>query len=164
MIKRSTAWHVDAQCRSDSPDLYDVDRLPNGDETRAAVARVLCDGCPVLRQCAADALDPLAVGTLRAGVHLPATPSQAGRRKIRHRLAAIAAGSLDPAELGDIEREVIVAILHAATGDTHAELAAAVADLPRNTQARAKSRAAATRAATRDAIAALVAEHEAAAC
>lgn len=157
---RSTAWHVDAQCRGDSPDLYDVDRLPNGDDTRAAVARVLCDGCPVLRKCAADALDPLAVGTLRAGVHLPSTPSRAGRRKIRARLAAIAAGSLDPAELGDIEREVIAAILRAATGDTHAELAAAVADLPRNTQARAKSRAAATRAA----VAELVAEHGAGAC
>lgn len=50
-------WKDDAKCATLDPELYETEHLPEGREDEAA--RELCEGCPVLRQCAIDALKPV---------------------------------------------------------------------------------------------------------
>ena len=93
-------WLERAQCRGRDPELYSLDSKLYRDIDRQARARWLCRGCPVMQQCAADALEPLAYGTVRAGVWLPIATSTSGLTPrgwslIRDGLKAIALGRTD---------------------------------------------------------------------
>lgn len=50
---------LDASCRSSPPDLFDTDSLTPGHER--IEAQMLCAGCPVVAECAEDALRPVNV-------------------------------------------------------------------------------------------------------
>lgn len=84
-------WTTRAKCAGRDPLTYELDTF-KGDKDM--LARGLCLGCPVTRECAADALDPLAVGTVRAGTWIP-EKSGTPRRRVRRRLAAVAREGLD---------------------------------------------------------------------
>lgn len=66
-------WWQHAKCKNDNPSAYEFEGVDN--MTRVAekqeVASRLCSGCPVIVECAQDAMDPLAVGTVRGGVWIP---------------------------------------------------------------------------------------------
>ena len=87
MSRRSNfpAWMDDALCATRGPYLYELEPF-TGD--RDGLARGLCVGCPVVRPCAADALEPLAVGTVRGGVWV--SDKSTSRARVRRRLAAVA--------------------------------------------------------------------------
>lgn len=84
-------WTARAKCADRDPLMYELDTF-KGDKDM--LARGLCLGCPVTRECAADALWPLAVGTVRAGTWIP-EKSGTPRRRVRRRLAAVAREGLD---------------------------------------------------------------------
>lgn len=42
------------------------------EEVKNKLASNLCNGCEVLKECATEAIDPPAIGTVRAGVWIPA--------------------------------------------------------------------------------------------
>ena len=50
-------WQVQAKCLTRDPRDYETENLPKGREVE--VARALCVGCPVIQQCAADAVQPI---------------------------------------------------------------------------------------------------------
>lgn len=50
-------WQQQAKCLTADPELWYVTNLPVEDPVGAA--RELCAGCPVLRDCAADAVKPI---------------------------------------------------------------------------------------------------------
>lgn len=61
-------WQENAKCRG-RPELWDADRIPKTDRPRKAWG--LCTGCPVLLDCARDAVTEQAVAVIRAGIMLP---------------------------------------------------------------------------------------------
>lgn len=70
-------WRERAACNGDNPDNYDVEksRIFNACEDYLAVVEwveqgAICDGCPVARTCAADALRARDRGVIRAGIPL----------------------------------------------------------------------------------------------
>lgn len=66
-----------------NPDLFDMTHFKGCDEDqRDRAAAVICRGCPVMAECAADALVPLAVGTVRAGVWLPVDHDRRRRERV----------------------------------------------------------------------------------
>ena len=85
-------WITRAKCAGDDPQRYE---LGTGSvDVRQQIARGLCRGCPVLRECALDALDHLAVGTVRAGVWIPGNnPDGLAWPQARKRLRAAAGGA-----------------------------------------------------------------------
>lgn len=92
------AWHANAKCRTAEPGSYDFpDHTPRGHE-RDEWNRYLveaCGDCPVLRECAADALEltRLTVHVIRAGAcNTGATESRAKAR--RHWRKVVATGGL----------------------------------------------------------------------
>ena len=64
------SWYNNAKCRGDDLNNYDLQRQP-AVKDKQAQARTLCAGCPVKRQCAIDAMEHDAWGTVRAGMWLP---------------------------------------------------------------------------------------------
>lgn len=73
-------WQQDAQCRHGDPERFEVPRglwkYRRTSDRRRWQQRLrdlgsVCDGCPVVRQCAADVALGLDVGVIRAGVPLP---------------------------------------------------------------------------------------------
>lgn len=87
-------WWNRAKCRNDDPDRYDLnlDRSIRRDE-KDCIAEELCEGCPVLAECAADALATNNVGIVRAGLWFPYpawgfAPSGKDRRRELYRRAA----------------------------------------------------------------------------
>lgn len=68
-------WQFKAKCRNQPPELYDLTRSTKG-RSRASVtkeqkkhqARQLCEGCPVLADCAKDVLENDSYGLVRAGL------------------------------------------------------------------------------------------------
>lgn len=74
-------WTRQALCVGRDPGMYELDDF-RGD--REAYARGACAGCLVIAECAADALDPLAVGTVRGGVWV--APESSKRRAVRRQL------------------------------------------------------------------------------
>lgn len=65
-------WITRAKCRTMDPHSFDLSDRRSGETTpRPEVAQQLCEGCPVVRQCALDAMEPLAVCSVRAGVWIP---------------------------------------------------------------------------------------------
>lgn len=79
-------WTRQALCLGRDPGMYELEEF-RGD--REKYARGACVGCPVIGECAADALDPLAVGTVRAGVWISEQSSM--RRAARRQLIDAAA-------------------------------------------------------------------------
>nr|DAL35809.1 MAG TPA_asm: Transcription factor WhiB [Caudoviricetes sp.] len=59
-------WWNKAKCHGENPDNYDLGltRAPNKDYA----ARKLCEGCPVIAECAADVLEHNNYGMVRAGM------------------------------------------------------------------------------------------------
>lgn len=79
-------WWESAACRHADPTDFDCDRRRHNvptPEFRAAYARYACLGCPVMAQCAADALDGSGRGTVRGGVWLPARGDDTGENESR---------------------------------------------------------------------------------
>lgn len=64
-INLDPTWRSEAKCAGRDPKVYELHEY-DGDPDN--MARGLCVGCPVLKSCALDAMYPLAVGTVRAGV------------------------------------------------------------------------------------------------
>jgi hypothetical protein len=57
-----SSWQHKAKCRLRDPRDYETENLPLGRE--AETARALCVGCPVIQQCAADAVQPINMSQL----------------------------------------------------------------------------------------------------
>lgn len=69
------AWAARGLCRRRDPKLYSVDHVlaetgTNSGTALQAAAKERCYGCPVMAQCAQDALDFKDTGVIRAGVGL----------------------------------------------------------------------------------------------
>lgn len=73
-------WFDRAKCAGQPLDDYVLhDYKPH--EDREERARALCEGCPVIKECALDAMEPLAVSTVRGGVWINPRPGRANQRK-----------------------------------------------------------------------------------
>lgn len=64
-----TEWRDRALCRNRDPELYVLDGIANNQ--RAARAKELCFGCPVMVECAEDALRNGDTGVVRGGKSVP---------------------------------------------------------------------------------------------
>lgn len=92
-------WLEQAKCRTMNPDDFDLgnllDKGVDGNDVaqvRAERAMSLCEGCPVIAECARDALVPLSVGLVRAGVYVPVTTEGSKRAQVaRDQLMEMAA-------------------------------------------------------------------------
>lgn len=87
-------WLPLAKCAGANPHDYSFETSKGRDLQAEAAA--LCAGCPVLVDCARDALAPLAVGTVRAGIWIPANTTMFGsraRRLARARLNEVVANA-----------------------------------------------------------------------
>ena len=75
-------WWNRAKCKGDNPDRYDLnlDRSIRRDE-KGRIAEELCEGCPVLAECAADVLENNNIGLVRAGLWFPFPPNDCPSRK-----------------------------------------------------------------------------------
>lgn len=82
-------WHEQAKCAGDELAKYSLDEAPYFVEPhhRAEAAAALCAGCPVMEDCAADALLHHDRGVVRAGEWLRYTGANPGRDR-RDRLSA----------------------------------------------------------------------------
>ena len=88
-------WRNRAQCLGQDPELWDLGYHPGSFDEKAVRAAELCAGCPVMCECAADALEPLSIGMVRAGIWVPVFfTRQPGCSKAEHvaRLEAVAGG------------------------------------------------------------------------
>lgn len=94
----TTPWQYQARCLGSDPRDYELESKVDfrnrwGEEaTRGEVAAMLCSGCPVVEACAREAYQPLAVGTVRAGVWIP-TQKGKPRTQARAALKAIMEGA-----------------------------------------------------------------------
>lgn len=89
-------WKFRAQCLGRDPREYELETDEHMGTNRQATARELCDGCEVVRECAADALEPIAQATVRAGVWIPSAPVGHVRSRVRYALSEIALGEAGP--------------------------------------------------------------------
>lgn len=89
-------WHSMAQCSKPGHDPRDWDtrRADNGRRDRAVRAATLCAGCPVIEQCAAQALAEQPTGVVMAGMCMPSYRPWKGNRHhgLGAALEAVAAG------------------------------------------------------------------------
>lgn len=97
----SSRWGHRAACAgrtSPDPSLPGVSRW-----LRQDVALDYCRACPVIRECAADAVEHRDTAVIRAGLYIPITDT--AKRAARRRLRAIRDGRLDPyaTEADDVE-------------------------------------------------------------
>lgn len=65
-------WHERAACAAHRCDAG-LEGTPPG--KRPSVAARYCAGCPVMAECAAEALSTRSTGVVRAGIFIPATSS-----------------------------------------------------------------------------------------
>lgn len=87
-------WHLHAKCRhTDHPTNWDSDRAKRTCD-RTVMYVLQCEGCPVVRECAAAALEDHSVGVVVAGVPLPIWTWWTGRRPFARCLEDIAGGML----------------------------------------------------------------------
>lgn len=61
-------WAEDAKCRSLHPDVFDLEGYKMPLEAKRSMARRLCEGCPVIAECAKDVLKRDSFGLVRAGL------------------------------------------------------------------------------------------------
>ena len=64
-----SSWQHKAKCRLKDPREYETENLPLGRE--AETARALCYGCPVIQQCAADAIQPIDMTAVLGTIESP---------------------------------------------------------------------------------------------
>lgn len=95
-------WRGDAQCLGRDPRDYELDTGEHTGTDRQVIARELCDGCEVMRECAAEALEPLARGTVRAGVWIPFVMTRGTTARVREGLSEIALGEALPDDLTEL--------------------------------------------------------------
>lgn len=87
----SQSWRKGAKCVGSDLSLWDV----VGSQSPAAVdvSKVIgyCADCPVVRQCASDALLSFDTGVIRAGIPIPApgTAARGGRQKAKTALQLV---------------------------------------------------------------------------
>lgn len=92
-LAEPTYWWETAMCRDRNPLVYELAGFEETTEVeKARIARRLCRGCPVIRECAEDALaSPTDAGVVRGGVWLTPTKTEARRTPAAtQRLAAAA--------------------------------------------------------------------------
>lgn len=127
-------WRDRAKCRGTDPAEYDVDRTtvwgktPGPDRWPAWLDRLnewvqrgtVCDGCPVVALCAADAAEHRDGGVIRGGIPIP-HPSGDGiagpnSKAARHAVALVAAGTDPDAARRWMTTDRITRALHKAGG------------------------------------------------
>ena len=103
-IDTNENWRYSAKCSGDDPARYELDNHRGMD--RQARARDLCRGCLVVKDCAIEALHPLAIGTVRAGVWITGVAGNSYRRLIpaRNALKLIATGTITADQIHDHEQ------------------------------------------------------------
>ena len=90
-----TRWLPRAACLGSDPDDFDI--ITNVTATVPTPTRMdrmwdqgtICESCPVVRECAADALDQRDIGIVRGGVPVVANGSMAWRQMERSALTAM---------------------------------------------------------------------------
>lgn len=84
-------WMTEAKCAGDDIERYSTDRLGTGPGVQAK-ARKLCAGCPVMRECAIDALRFDTRGVVRGGFAFSedATKVNRFRQKVALQLGVVA--------------------------------------------------------------------------
>ena len=87
----TTWWRDRAKCRGRNPRYWDLAGRTHLDAETAA--RTICRGCPVIAECALDAIDHGDAGVIRAGVCLWPRGHGSQRDADTHRLREIARGS-----------------------------------------------------------------------
>lgn len=114
LMRRDTRWMESAKCRGKPCMEKVVDKLKRHPELREKAALAVCAGCPVMRECAKDALLPIVyyvsqsdvmdesrgrnkrpsvaytAGSIRAGVYVPETVRKGGWLEAMGRLMEIA--------------------------------------------------------------------------
>lgn len=84
-------WRNSAKCAG-QPALWDLDKDGRYGHRIGRYVQVLaaklCEGCPVIRDCAVDGMDPLAVSVVRGGVYLPLKISGRSRLAMLEEVAA----------------------------------------------------------------------------
>lgn len=100
-IDSNENWRYSAKCAGDDPGKYELDPYRHMD--KQARARDLCRGCLVVKECANEALHPLAIGTVRAGVWITGVAGNNYRRMLpaRNALKLIATGTITADQLHD---------------------------------------------------------------
>lgn len=70
------AWHERAKCaKASDPTEWDI--TGRGSQAmRLQQAQRSCSGCPVIAECAGEALDERPIGVVRAGIPIPMHPSR----------------------------------------------------------------------------------------
>lgn len=76
-------WVKDAKCRDDNPDKYDLDIVRLPPSQKAVYAALLCNGCPVAAQCAAEVLRGQGSGTIRGGAVITSKLSDHARNQLQ---------------------------------------------------------------------------------
>lgn len=71
-------WMTEAKCAGDDVERYSTDNLDTGPGVQAK-ARALCAGCPVIRECAIDALRFDTRGVVRGGFAFSEDATKANR-------------------------------------------------------------------------------------
>lgn len=61
-------WTEDAKCGSLHPDIFDFEGEKCPVDYKRYMARKLCEGCPVMAECAKDVLEHDSYGLVRAGL------------------------------------------------------------------------------------------------
>lgn len=61
-------WTEDAKCGSLHPDIFDFEGEKCPVDYKRYMARKLCEGCPVMAECARDVLEHDSYGLVRAGL------------------------------------------------------------------------------------------------
>lgn len=95
--RKTRRWYDRAACSEDDPDTWDTPMTLGaawlrGDRERARefmASAARCDGCPVLSECARDALRCIDHGTIRGGVPLPDKDQQSARELLPRARAAL---------------------------------------------------------------------------
>lgn len=89
-------WQIRGKCYGMAPMDYELDRYEHKGIDKQARARELCKGCEVVRDCAVEAIDPIAHSTVRAGVWIPEQFHRDGRDRVLRSLCEIARGDSMP--------------------------------------------------------------------
>lgn len=70
------AWHERAKCaKASDPTEWDMEGRESPG-VRLQQAQRSCSGCPVIAECAGEALDERPIGVVRAGIPIPMHPSR----------------------------------------------------------------------------------------
>lgn len=68
-MRRNQMWRDHAQCGGRFRE-FEIETNKTSEEEKQTTAEMLCAGCPVMAECAEDALERESWGTIRGGVWL----------------------------------------------------------------------------------------------